>query len=57
MNLYIVTNGIHTGTIFTLSMGRSIVLSSSTLKKHSFIADIPENERIEMAYEKIELNL
>ena len=57
MELYIVTQGIHTGTIFTLSLGRSIVLSSSTLKKHSLIADIPEDERIQMAYQKIELDL
>lgn len=56
MELFIVTKGIHIGTIFMLSMGRSIVVSSSTLKKHSFIADIPQDERMEMAYEKIELN-
>ena len=48
MVYYVITNGIHSGTIFAMILSRSVVLYSTTLKPYSLLSNIPDSERREM---------
>lgn len=53
MDYYIVTDGIHIGTLFGMICNRTVVLYSKTLKPYSFISDIPVHERETMRYKHV----
>lgn len=53
MEYFIVTDGVHTGTLFAMICSRCVILSSKTLEPYSFLSDIPVQERQQMRYKQL----
>ncbi|AQW88660.1 hypothetical protein pEaSNUABM50_00133 [Erwinia phage pEa_SNUABM_50] len=47
---YVITEGIHTGTIFSIIMSRSVVLKSDTIPVGTLLSNIPDDERMKMRF-------
>lgn len=55
MEYYIITEGEHKGTIFSMILSRCVILFSKTVKPYTLLADLPDNIRKNMRFERLDL--
>lgn len=54
MDYYIITEGEHKGTIFSMILSRCVILFSNTIEPYTLLADLPDDVRKNIRFERFD---